>query len=74
LADNKIQISVKGSGKIAGVDNGNPQSMEPFQAESINLFYGKAMVIVSSGFKKGTLEISANSEGFKKSVTNIEVE
>ena len=74
LADNKIQISVKGSGKIAGVDNGNPQSMEPFQAESINLFYGKAMVIVSSGFKKGTLEISANSEGFKKSLTNIEVE
>jgi beta-galactosidase len=74
LAKNKIEISVKGPGKIAGVDNGNPQSMEPFQAESINLFYGKAMVIVSSGFKKGTLEISANSEGFKKSVTNIEVE
>lgn len=74
LAENKITISVKGPGKIAGVGNGNPQSLEPFQAETIKLFYGKAMVIVGSGFKKGTLEINANSDGFNKSVTTIEVQ
>ena len=74
LAGNKITISVKGPGKIAGVGNGNPQSMEPFQAENIKLFYGKAMVILGSGFKKGTLEITADADGFNKSVTSIEVE
>lgn len=74
LADNKIDITIKGPGKIAGVGNGNPQSMESFQAESIKLFYGKAMVIVGSGFKKGTLEITANSDGLKKTGTTLEVE
>ena len=47
LAKNKIDISVTGPGKIAGVGNGNPQSMDPFQANFVNLFYGKAMIIVN---------------------------
>ena len=74
LADNKIDITFKGPGRIAGVDNGNPQSMEPFQVNSVKLFYGKAMLIAGSGFKKGTLEITVNSDGLKKAVAGIEVE
>jgi beta-galactosidase len=74
LADNNINITIKGPGKIAGVGNGNPQSMEPFQTESIELFYGKALVIIRSGFKKGMLEITTNCDGLKKTLTNIEIE
>ncbi|MEI8046369.1 MAG: glycoside hydrolase family 2 TIM barrel-domain containing protein [Bacteroidota bacterium] len=74
LAGNKIDITLKGPGRIAGVDNGNPQSMEPFQAESVKLFYGKAMLIVASGFKKGILVITVNSDGLKKAVVGIESE
>lgn len=74
LADNKISITLKGPGKIAGVGNGNPQSMEPFQASTIKLFYGKAMIIVGSEFKKGTVEVTSSTDGLKKAVTNVVIE
>ncbi len=46
LADNLVKIALEGPGHIAGVGNGNPQSVEPFQADHIKLFYGKAMIIL----------------------------
>ncbi|MFC0876361.1 glycoside hydrolase family 2 TIM barrel-domain containing protein [Saccharicrinis sp. FJH2] len=72
LADNKISISIKGEGKIAGVGNGNPQSFKGFQSASVNLFYGKAMLIVQSGVDPGKIIIEATSDGLKKAVTTLE--
>jgi len=48
LADDKIEFSVQGPADIAAVDNGDQQSLEPFQAQERRLFYGQAMVILSS--------------------------
>jgi len=66
LADNKIELSVSGKGHIAGVGNGNPQSFDSFQANYVNLFYGKAMLIVGSGFEKGEISVTATSGGLQK--------
>jgi len=74
LADNRIEIRLKGHGKIAGVGNGNPQSMNPFKSNSVPLFYGKAMVIVRSELKKGTLNIEAVSEGLGTGKVSIMIE
>jgi beta-galactosidase len=74
LANNKIDISVTGPGKIAGVGNGNPQSMDPFQANYVNLFYGKAMIIILSDFKKGDIKIIAESDGLIKDIKLVKVE
>jgi beta-galactosidase len=46
LADNKINFSIEGPAEIAGVDNGDQNSLEPFQADYRKLFYGKAMLII----------------------------
>ena len=46
LADNLIRFKVDGPAEIAGVDNGNPLSYEPFQADYRKLFFGKAMLIL----------------------------
>lgn len=73
LANNKVDISVEGAGSIAGVGNGNPQSFEPFQANDVNLFYGKAMIIVKSGQRAGQLKVSVRAEGLKGDATTITV-
>jgi beta-galactosidase len=74
LADNQIDLSVKGPGTIAGVGNGNPQSLESFQADNIKLFYGKALLILKSDFKKGNVEVTASSKGLAKITTVIKIE
>jgi beta-galactosidase len=74
LAKNKIEITLSGPGKIVGVGNGNPQSMDPFQANYVNLFYGKAMIIVGSDFKEGDVKITAESAGLIKAMLVIKTE
>jgi len=74
LADNKIDITIKGPGKIAGVGNGNPQSVDPFQAHYVKLFFGKAMLVLVSGFEKGNVEVIAASNGLIKNGTMIKAE
>lgn len=74
LADNQIDFSVKGPGAIAGVGNGDPQSLDPFQASMVKLFYGKALIIIRSGFEKGEVELTATSKGLKKNTVIIKIE
>lgn len=68
LADNPITFEIEGPAAISGVGNGNPLSLEPFQANRIRLFYGKAMLIVqpNSG-PGGTIAITAASPGLSNS-------
>ena len=74
LADNKIDISIKGPAHIAGIGNGNPQSFESFQNNSVKLFYGKAMLILGSEFEKGNVEVTASSKGLAEAKTSIVIE
>jgi beta-galactosidase len=74
LANNKIDIKLNSAGKIAGIGNGNPQSMTSFQSNSINLFYGKAMLIVKSDYSKGKIEVKASSDGLKDARVTIKME
>lgn len=73
LADNEVTLNVAGVGKIAGVGNGNPQSFAPFQAETVRLFYGKAMVIIKSGQKRGEIILTATSKKLETSRVEIKV-
>ncbi len=74
LANNFINIKLKGEGSIAGIGNGNPQSMESFQSDHVQLFYGKAMVILRSVYKKGNIEVTATSNGLIQDIASIKVE
>jgi len=74
LAENLIKFNITGPGHIAGVGNGNPQSVEEFQASEIKLFYGKALIILGSEFAKGDLKVSATSDHLIKAGTIIKVE
>jgi beta-galactosidase len=74
LASNRIDISLSGPGSIAGVGNGNPQSVDPFQATFVHLFYGKAMIILQSGKQKGEIRVTASSEGIKNETKILKAE
>ena len=73
LADNLIRFKVDGPAEIAGVGNGNPLSLEPFQANSRKLFYGKAMLILrTKEGQGGNIRVTAESDGLP--ATNITVQ
>jgi len=74
LADQDIQLKVSGAGQIAGVGNGNPQSMDSFQSDHIKLFYGKAMLILHSGPDKGAIDVTATSSGLSEKKITITVD
>jgi len=74
LADNEIVISLQGAGKIAGTGNGNPQSFNPFQSNTLNLFYGKAMLIIQSVDTPGDISIGVSAKGLKEAEVIIKSE
>jgi beta-galactosidase len=60
-ADNKIDFSVSGPGKIIGVGNGNIASHEANKAEFRKAYNGLCVVIVQSTLEAGKIIIGANS-------------
>lgn len=73
LADNLIEFSIKGPGKIAGVGNGDQRSYEPFLAPYRKLFNGKVMLILGSRKNiPGEIEVNATSKGLRSGSTKIE--
>jgi beta-galactosidase len=74
LADARVRISVDGPARIAGVGNGNPQSFEPFRADYVDLFYGKAMLILGAGHQAGRATVRVTAEGLGSASTTIRIE
>jgi beta-galactosidase len=71
-ADNLVQFKLAGPGRIAAVDNGNPATVEPFQADYRKAFSGLCMLIVrSQRAQAGRIRISAASEGLQPAETAV---
>ncbi|HEX3187350.1 MAG TPA: glycoside hydrolase family 2 TIM barrel-domain containing protein, partial [Pyrinomonadaceae bacterium] len=60
-ADHLISFDVTGPGTIAGVDNGNQISHEPFKASQRKAFHGMALAIVQAKQKPGRIVLKATS-------------
>jgi len=72
IADNLIQFEISGPGKIEGIGNGNPQSLESFVSPQHHLFNGKAMVIIKSSTEDGIIIMKAKSKQLKSASVEIE--
>lgn len=73
LADNLVNFKLEGPASVAGVDNGNAASVEPFQASYRKAFNGLALLIVrSENGKPGRIQVSASSAGLQAGQTQIE--
>jgi beta-galactosidase len=71
LAMHDLQLSIRGEGEIAGVGNGNPQSCASFQGPAVELFYGKAMIIVKAATTSGEIQLSASHPKLGIATTTI---
>ncbi|MBN2085202.1 MAG: DUF4982 domain-containing protein [Anaerolineales bacterium] len=70
-ADNRVRFAVKGPGKIAGVDNGDPICHEPYQAAERSAFHGKCLMIVRTTGRAGTIKISGMADGLNTGAVSI---
>jgi len=71
-ADTLIHFDIDGPGKIIGVGNGNPTSLEPDRAESRRLFNGLAQAIVQAQRgATGQITVTAHADGLSPTRINI---
>ena len=73
-ANNEINFSLKGNGKIVGVCSGDPVSHESYKGSKHTALNGKCLVVIQSGKKTGRLELTAKANGLKQSTVVITAE
>jgi beta-galactosidase len=61
-ANNLIKFDVTGQGWIAGVDNGNQISHEPFKASQRKASHGMALAIVQAKRRSGQIVLKATAD------------
>jgi beta-galactosidase len=72
FADNLVRFTVKGAGRREAVDNGNPATLEPFQADERRAFGGLALLIVrSEKGPPGRIQVTARSKGLHSARTSL---
>ena len=67
-ANNLVKYSVTGPGKIVGVDNGNPLSLESFKDTKRQAFNGKCLAIVQSTGTVGQIVVTATVDPVLKNI------
>ncbi len=72
-ADAAVQVQVEGPARIAGVGNGNPQATDSFQSDRVNLFHGKAVIILRAQADSDKLTISAVAKGMSGTAMQIDI-
>ena len=72
-ADNLVNFTVQGNGFIAGVDNGNPTDMFPYQQPHCRCFREKCVVLLQSDEEKGkgTLTVQGTKLVEKKLIIEV---
>jgi beta-galactosidase len=65
-------ISFKASGgSLAGLDNGQQESTERYQASTRTAFHGKALAILRSGTDAGRLSVTATAAGLHSATASV---
>lgn len=71
LADNLVNFKIEGEGTIAAVGNGNPISLESYQAPHRKAFHGLCLVVVRATKQPGEIHLTASSPGLKEDAITL---
>ncbi len=66
-AEQKVQFTVAGAGTIVAVGNGNGQSRESYSGDALNLFHGRALVVLRTIRKPGPIKLTTRADGLTAS-------
>ncbi|MFB6150726.1 MAG: glycoside hydrolase family 2 TIM barrel-domain containing protein, partial [Haloarculaceae archaeon] len=72
-ASHEVDFDVAGAGEIAGVDNGDLDSDEPFVGSSRSAFHGTCFAVVQAARDAGEVEIAAATDGLDGDRASIPV-
>ncbi|WP_418213808.1 glycoside hydrolase family 2 TIM barrel-domain containing protein [Bacteroides difficilis] len=61
--DRLVTVSIEGEGKFLGIDNGDLRREKSFQGNKLKTYFGKALAIVQSNRKAGTLKVKIDIQG-----------
>ena len=70
-ADNMLNFSVTGAGKILGVDNGNERDDTSFKQDSRKAFNGHAYAVIQANRKPGDIVLTVQADGLKSEPIKI---
>jgi beta-galactosidase len=72
-ASQMIHFSVAGNGVIVGTDNGDPNNHVSLKKPDRNAFHGKALVVIQSNGDRGTVKVTAKTDGLPTQSTYIKM-
>ncbi|MEM7799948.1 MAG: sugar-binding domain-containing protein [Chloroflexota bacterium] len=72
-AEREILFSVAGAGRLLGVDNGSPHSVQPYQTNRLITSQGRALMIVQAGLETGEIVIHAKAAHMQSRPIEIKV-
>ena len=70
-ANDDIAFELSGNGRIIGVDNGQPDSHESYQAPARRAFNGLALVLIQTTVRAGDISLRASAPSLAGSQINI---
>ena len=76
-ARHQVRFTVEGAGRIAGVDNGDLTSLEPYTGNQREVYYGRGLAILQAARHPGTITLTAQADGLpgaRISVTGVSVD
>jgi len=73
VADNPVHFDVSGAGTFRAAANGDATCLVPFQSATMPAFSGQLTAIVQSAKEKGTITLTASSDGLQSSTITIKV-
>ncbi len=73
-ANNLVQFSVEGEGKIAGIDNGDPRDHDSYKSDRRKAFNGLCLAVIQSSDKPEKMILTVKSEGLKDASIEIIVQ
>jgi beta-galactosidase len=71
-ANNRVQVSVTGAGRLLGLDNGDSTDYDQYKGLSRRLFSGKLMAIIGSTLEAGKIKVQVASKGMEDKVVEFE--
>lgn len=70
-AENRLQFKIEGPGEIIGVDNANIKDSDPYTGNTRKAWHGRALVVVKSTRKDGSIRLTVNSPGLPDATVTI---
>jgi len=71
-ANNLVQFSVTGAGRLIAVDNGDPRDHHSYLLNERYAFNGLCLAIVQSNGTVGEIQVTAKSDGLKQAIAEFE--